>query len=58
MQARTEREWQRLLKERGRRWTRMRLKSGKRANVDELGPMPLPPQSLIDYFTPTEARQK
>ena len=36
----------------------MRLKSGKRANVDELGPMPLPPQSLIDYFAPNRNEQK
>jgi hypothetical protein len=49
--ATTEIEWQRQLKKRVRKWVSMRAKSGERAKVYNLGPMPLPPISLVEYYT-------
>jgi len=49
--ATTEIEWQRQLKKRVRKWMSMRAKLGDRAKVYNLGPMPLPPVSLVEYYT-------
>jgi len=49
--AETEIEWQRQLKKRVRKWTIMRARLGDQANVHDLGPMPLPPVSLVEYYT-------
>jgi hypothetical protein len=49
--ATTEIEWQRQLKKRVRKWMNMRARLGERAKVYNLGPMPLPPVSLVEYYT-------
>ena len=56
--ARTEREWRCQLTHRCRKWGRLVSIYGKRAKVADLGPIPLPPVSMVEYYTPVKNEQK
>jgi hypothetical protein len=50
-QARTEWEWRCQLTQRSHEWSRLRVLHGDKANLADLGPIPLPPVSLVEYHT-------
>lgn len=56
--ARTEREWRCQLILRSRRWVRLVQEHGKKADLADLGPIPLPPVSMVEYYTDTRYRRK
>ena len=44
--------------QRSRRWERLVHEHGKKADLADLGPIPLPPVSMVEYYTDTRDAKK
>lgn len=47
----TETEWRAALSLRVKKWNRMQFRRGCKPTIEELGPMPKPPEKVVEYYS-------